>query len=190
MVAAFEHELGRPFAVDHAAALQVERPANGARIAGAVARHAARPACHIRSVTLIREPVPPTIITSAWSRRIMSAASASASSDDTSPCGDRVVRAAGVVANADVAGRHVRQILEHPQRIHLAHRLLRPALDVEVLLLDPRLNGSSQLLEFAVQEPGGADHAEAIRVDRRLRPGRRPARPSRPRRRRAESRAT
>ena len=51
--------------------------------------------------------------------------------------GNRVVRSAGIVANADVAGRHVRQILQHPQRVQLAHRLPRPAVDIEVLLLDP-----------------------------------------------------
>ena len=74
--------------------------------------------------------------------------------------GDRVVRPAGVVADADVAGRHVRQILQHPQRVHLAHRLARPAVDVEVFLLDPFDERHAQLFELAVQQPGRADHAE------------------------------
>ena len=62
------------------------------------------------------------------------------------PLGDRVVRPAGVVADADVAGRHVGQILQHPQRIHLAHRLPRPAVNVEVLLLHPREKRQSATL--------------------------------------------
>ena len=49
--------------------------------------------------------------------------------------GNRVVRPARIVPNADMARRHVRQILEHPQRIQLAHRLARPAVDIEILLL-------------------------------------------------------
>ena len=82
--------------------------------------------------------------------------------------GDRVVRAAGVVADADVAGRHVRQVLEHPQRIHLAHGQLATSARCRSLLVDPRLERLLELFQFAIEQPGGADHAEPLGVDRRL----------------------
>ena len=92
----------------------------------------------MKSVTLSREPVPPTIITSAMTAANHVGRLGQRQQRRHVALGNRVVRPAGIVANADVAGRHVRQILEHPQRVHLAHRLARPALDVEVLLLQPR----------------------------------------------------
>ena len=86
--------------------------------------------------------------------------------------GNRVVRPAGIVTNADVARRHVRQILEHPQRIQLAHRLARPAMNIEILRLDPFQKRTAQLFEIAVHDARGADDAEAFRIERRLRQAR------------------
>ena len=45
---------------------------------------------------------------------------------------DRVVRAAGVLGDADVAGRHVGQVLQHPEREQLGHRRRAPAAKVEL----------------------------------------------------------
>ena len=88
------------------------------------------------------------------------------------PLGNRIVRPARVVANADVARRHIRQILQHPQRIQLAHRLARPAVDIEILRLDPFDERNAQLFQIAVHHAGSADDAKAIRIERRLRQAR------------------
>lgn len=64
----------------------------------------------------------------------------------------RVVRAAGVGENADVAGGHIGQVLEHPERFHLAQALLTPLFGVEVRLF---------IHAFAVgvgQRGGGREH--------------------------------
>ena len=45
--------------------------------------------------------------------------------------GDGVVRPAGVLGDADVAGRHVGQILQHPQREQLGHNRRAPAAEIE-----------------------------------------------------------
>ena len=46
--------------------------------------------------------------------------------------GDAVVRPLGVVQDRDVAGQHVRQVLEHPQRLDGRQALLAPLLQIDV----------------------------------------------------------
>ena len=56
--------------------------------------------------------------------------------------GERVVRAAEVVVDGDVAGRHVGQILEHPQRGHVAEAFFAPAREFEVAGRRTRLHAA------------------------------------------------
>ena len=49
--------------------------------------------------------------------------------------GERVARAAQVVEDGDVAARHVRQILEHPERVHFGQAIGAPAVVVELGVL-------------------------------------------------------
>ena len=81
--------------------------------------------------------------------------------------GDGVVGALGVVQDGDVAGKHVGQILEHPQRLDGRNALLAPLFQIDHagLAVGAECGGVGQLQQFAGDQAGAELDAEARRVE-------------------------
>ena len=80
--------------------------------------------------------------------------------------GDRVVRAAKLVVDGNVAGRHVGQILEEPQGRHLGHPLDRPAGELEpALLVQAREYSLGELLGYGQDVVGPEIDPRPLRIE-------------------------
>ena len=79
----------------------------------------------------------------------------------------RVVRPAEVVVDRQVAGGHVGQVLQQPQRRHLGHALAAPAGELELALLVETLHDPfGKLLGDREHVVGAEGDARPVRVDR------------------------
>ena len=123
--------------------------------------------CRTRLSGLILLSAPPTRKKSAWSRRRMRYASPSASRLATSLSVMLLFGPLGVVQDRDVAGQHVGQILEHPQRLDGRQALLAPLLQVDRarLAVGADAGGVGQLGQLAGDQAGAELDAEARRVE-------------------------
>ncbi len=81
--------------------------------------------------------------------------------------GDGVVRSLGVVQDRDVAGQHVRQIFQHPQRLNDRNARGTPLLQVDLagLAVDTGTGGVGQFGQFGGDQAGPEFDAEASRVE-------------------------
>ena len=79
---------------------------------------------------------------------------------------DRIVRAAGVLRNAHVTGRHVGQILQHPQGEQLGRRRVAPAVEIKRALDHAAAIGADQLVQVARDQTRSEDHAQPLGIDR------------------------
>jgi hypothetical protein len=79
------------------------------------------------------------------------------------PLADCVVWPARIVSDADMAGRHVGQIHQHPQRIQFRHADLTPLLRLKLAVLGAMGVGRHGLRRLAVQHVASEQHARAVR---------------------------
>ena len=123
--------------------------------------------CRTMLSGLILLSAPPTRKKSAWSRPMMRNASPRASRPATSLSVMRVVRPLGVVQDRDVAGQHVGQVLEHPQRRDDG-RPCSPHFSRSTrarLAVGAELGGVGQFVQLGGDQAGAELDAEARRVE-------------------------
>ncbi len=82
--------------------------------------------------------------------------------------GHGIVRAAGVLGDAHVAGRHVGQVFEHPQREQVRRKRLAPTLEVEPSLDYATPIGPRQFVQIARHHVGPQHDAQPLGVQRAL----------------------
>ena len=77
---------------------------------------------------------------------------------------ERVARAAEIVVDRDVAGRHVGQVFEQPQRCQLGHAIARPELKVEAAIGTAAPgDAGGEILRQCEHVVGAEDAAEPLR---------------------------
>ena len=81
--------------------------------------------------------------------------------------GDRVVRPLSVVQDRDMAGEHVGQVLEHPQRRNARQALFAPGLQIDRrrLAIGAGLRCHADLRQFGRQQAGAELDAESGRIE-------------------------
>ena len=79
---------------------------------------------------------------------------------------DAIIRTPSVLADADMAGRHVRQVLQHPEWEQFGHGRRPPAAEVEDAVDQAAAEATGQLRQFAGNHAGPEYDAQAVRVDR------------------------
>ena len=77
----------------------------------------------------------------------------------------RVVRSAGVVRDANMASRHIRQILQQPERKELGQRDRAPTTEFETSFDQTALIGRAHLFQIGVNQLRPEDHAQPLRRD-------------------------
>ena len=163
MLAGFEHEDGRAFAIEHAVTVAVEGPADLPVIIERPREHGLAPGderCRVEAAarTAGEHHVSPAAANDAG--RL-------ADGQQTRHVAqhDRIVGAAGIVGDRDVGGGHVGQMLEQPERMRFFLDRLRPHSEVEPSALESPSVGQFEVFDVGVDHVSAEDDAKPFRLD-------------------------